>query len=204
MKTIAHLLDQNRAWARSRVAADPHFFDRLVGIQRPGYLWIGCSDSRVPANQIVGLDPGEMFVHRNIANIVAPGDPNSMAVLQYALEALGVRHVIVCGHYGCGGVRAVLDNEFGGAAHVERWLGPLRQVAATRADVLKKCADDGERWDRLCELNVVDQVERLASTDVVRQQRMKGDEVFLHGLIYSLSDGLLHELPVGVAEGASR
>lgn len=194
MKTIADLLEQNRAWAKGRVAADPQFFQRLVGIQRPGYLWIGCSDSRVPANEIVDLEPGEMFVHRNIANIVAPGDANCMAVVQYAIETLGVRHVVVCGHYGCGGVRAVLDGAFDGAAHVERWLTPLRYLAMARGDALAASANDAERWDRLCELNVIDQVERLSSSDVLTRAQSSGTQVFVHGLIYSLRDGLLRQL----------
>src|SRR5471030_255738 len=131
MKTIPDLLEQNRVWAATYTMADPQFFNRLCAIQRPEYLWIGCSDSRVPANQIVALEPGALFVHRNIANVVVPGDPNCMAVVQYAIETLGVRQMIVCGHYGCGGVRAALDNNYDGAAHVERWLTPLRQLAAT-------------------------------------------------------------------------
>src|SRR5260370_24195134 len=140
MKTIPELLEQNRAWGARHTASDARFSDRLSDIQRPDYLWIGCSDSRVPANEIVGLEPGELFVHRNVANIVVPGDPNCMGVVQYAIEALGVRHVIVCGHYGCGGVRAALDNRFDGAAHVERWLSPLRQLAMLRAAELARCA----------------------------------------------------------------
>src|SRR5436305_9154971 len=127
MKSLGHLFERNRAWAASRIAADPHFFDRLCEIQRPDYLWIGCSDSRVPANEIVGLDPGELFVHRNVANIIAPGDSNALAVVQYAIETLNVRHVIVCGHYGCGGVLAALEHaDLSGA--IERWLSPLEHI----------------------------------------------------------------------------
>lgn len=196
MKTISQLLDQNRAWAARRTAADPQFFERLSSIQRPDYVWIGCSDSRVPANEIVGLDPGEMFVHRNIANLIATGDPNCMGVVQYAVEALGVRHLIVCGHYGCGGVRAVLDNRFDGAAHVERWLSPLRHLAIARTSELEALPADAERWDRLCEINVVEQVRRLRSSDVLAGKQLRGLEIFVHGLIYDIRDGLLHELTI--------
>jgi carbonic anhydrase len=194
MKTIPELLEQNRAWAARHTAADARFFDRLSEIQRPDYLWIGCADSRVPANEIVGLEPGELFVHRNVANIVVPGDPNCMGVVQYAIEVLGVRHVIVCGHYGCGGVRAALDNRYEGAAHVERWLSPLRQLAGLRTAELSRCATDDERWQKLCELNVMEQVRRLLATDVLMEARLRGIEVLVHGLIYSLRDGLLREL----------
>src|ERR1051326_4604518 len=159
MKTLPDLFARNRAWAKARVAADPEFFDRLCGIQRPDYLWIGWSDSRVPANEIVDLAPGEMFVHRNIANIVMPGDPNGLAVVQYAIEALGVRHVIVCGHYGCGGVLAVLEGGVTGA--VERWLEPLRQIASAHHAELDAIPDRIEKWRRLCEINVREQVARL-------------------------------------------
>ncbi len=202
MKTIHELLDQNRAWAARRTAADPRFFDKLSEIQRPDYLWIGCADSRVPANQIVGLDPGEMFVHRNVANLVVPGDPNCMGVVQYGVEVLGVRHIIVCGHYGCGGVRAALENRFDGAMHVERWLAPLRQLAISRAATLAACASDAERWARLCEINVVEQVGRVLGSDVLARARLRGIDVAVHGLIYSLQDGLLREL-VTVDAGAT-
>jgi carbonic anhydrase len=194
MRTLPDLLELNRAWASRRTAADPRFFDRLSGIQRPDFLWIGCADSRVPANEIVGLDPGELFVHRNVANIVVPGDPNCMGVVQYAIETLAVRHVIVCGHYGCGGVRAVLDNRFDGAAHVERWLAPLRELAASRQVDLSSCATDDARWAKLCEINVVEQVQRLSHSDVLVQAQHRGSDVAIYGVIYSLRDGLLREL----------
>jgi carbonic anhydrase len=194
MKTIDELLEQNRAWAARRTAADPRFFDKLTHIQRPDYLWIGCADSRVPANEIVGLEPGELFVHRNVANIVAPGDPNCMGVVEYAIDVLHVRRVIVCGHYGCGGVRAVLDNTFGGSAHVERWLNPLRDIASTHAAELSSLASDDARWARLCELNVIEQASRLESSDVLAGARLRRITVTVHPLIYSLQDGLLHEL----------
>jgi carbonic anhydrase len=194
MKSIPELLKQNRAWAQRHTASDPRFFDRLSEIQRPDYLWIGCSDSRVPANEIVGLAPGELFVHRNVANLVSPGDPNCMGSVQYAIETLAVRHVIVCGHYGCGGVYAALANDFAGAAHVERWLAPLRELASSRAAELSACASEEERWNALCEMNVVEQVQRLLSTDVLARARLNGIEVGVYGMIYSLRDGLLREL----------
>ena len=194
MKTIPELLEQNRQWASQHVAADPRFFNRLSEIQRPDYLWIGCADSRVPANEIVGLAPGELFVHRNVANIVEPGDANCMGVVQYAIDTLAVRNVIVCGHYGCGGVRAALENKFDGSSHVERWLSPLRQLAVSRTGELAGCATDEQRWERLCELNVVEQVRRLLSSDVLARARLRGVAISVYGLIYSLRDGLLREL----------
>lgn len=194
MKTIARLFEQNRLWASQLTAADPDFFNRLSEIQRPDYLWIGCADSRVPANEIVGLAPGELFVHRNVANIVEPGDANCMGVVQYALDTLAVRRVIVCGHYGCGGVRAALENKFDGSSHVERWLSPLRQLAASHGGELAGCATDEARWETLCEINVVEQVRRLLSSDVLAHARLRGVAISVYGMIYSLRDGLLHEL----------
>lgn len=192
MKTLNDLLARNREWAKSHTDTDPHFFDRLVGIQHPGYLWIGCSDSRVPANQIVGLDPGEMFVQRNIANIVAVSDTNCMAVIQYAIEALGVRKAVVCGHYGCGGVRAALENRYDGMHHAERWLTPLAQIARSHRDELTGSFE--ENWAKLCELNVMEQVRILKDCDVVRRANQRGDSISVYGLIYDLSDGLLRHL----------
>ncbi len=193
MKTLTEILNKNRAWAARIKSLDPKFFDRLSEIQRPDFLWIGCADSRVPANEIVGLAPGELFVHRNVANIVVSGDPNCMAVVQYAIETLGVKHIIVCGHYGCGGVRAVLENNFGGQAHVERWLQPLRDIAGKHASELANYATIEERWEKLCEINVCEQVERLMESDVIVRARMRGD-IFVYGMIYALRDGLLREL----------
>jgi carbonic anhydrase len=200
MKALTHLLERNRAWASGRLANDPQFFERLCDIQQPKYMWIGCSDSRVSANEIVGMGSGEVFVHRNVANIVAPGDTNCMAVVQYAVERLGVRHIIICGHYGCGGVRAVLE---GGAsevpAHVQRWLSPLRHLAASRSTDLAEISDPDNRWRRLCELNVVDQVQRLLASDVLVEAGLRGVEVIAHGWIYDLRDGLLRDLAVSRA-----
>ena len=192
MKTLSYLFEQNRSWAASRVADDPHFFERLCEIQRPEFLWIGCSDSRVPANQIVGLAPGEMFVHRNIANIITPGDANALAVVQYAIEALHVRHIIVCGHYGCGGVLAALEGGTSGA--VERWLAPLRHIAYEHSAELDAIDDRHARWRRLCEINVIEQVRRLQSTDVLSSAQARGIEVHVHSWIYDLRDGLLRDL----------
>jgi len=188
MKYLPELFRKNREWAAGMTAADPHFFERLCEIQRPDYLWIGCSDSRVPANQIVGLTPGEQFVHRNIANLVDPRDPNVMAVIQFAIETLGVRHIIVCGHYGCGGLKAAMD----GAGHgfVAEWLAPLRRFVEEHPT---------QDWETLCEMNVKLQVDVLRRTDVVREAWASGRELYLHGWIYSLKDGLLRDLDVSVA-----
>jgi carbonic anhydrase len=194
VNTLPHLFERNRAWAAARVASDPHFFDRLCDIQNPDYLWIGCSDSRVPANEIVGLAPGELFVHRNVANLVQLGDSNCLAVVQYAIETLGVRHIIVCGHYGCGGVLAALERSEQSTGHIERWLAPLRHLANTRGSELSAIEDRGARWRRLCEINVVEQVQRLLSTDVLIEANARGITVGVHGWIYDLRDGLLRDI----------
>jgi len=198
MRTLPELFERNRAWAAARRGADPQFFDRLCDIQQPDYLWIGCADSRVPANEIVGLAPGELFVHRNVANIVAPGDTNCLAVVQYAVEVLGVRHIIVCGHYGCGGVRAALDRAANTPSHVERWLAPLYALASARAAELARVDDFSARWARLCEINVCEQMRRLQETDVLTNARLRGKEVFVHAWIYDLRDGLLRDLAPGL------
>ena len=198
MRNLTHLLERNRAWASGRLAKDPQFFDRLCDIQRPEYMWIGCSDSRVSANEIVGMRVGEIFVHRNVGNIVAPGDTNCMAVVQYAVEKLDVRHIIICGHYGCGGVRAVLQAEASEPpAHIQRWLTPLRELAAARSAELAEISDPAARGRRLCELNVADQVQRLLASDVLVNAGLRGVEVIVHGWIYDLRDGLLRDLGVG-------
>ena len=200
MKCLTHLLERNRAWASGRLAEDPQYFDRLCDIQQPEYMWIGCSDSRVSANEIVGMRSGEVFVHRNVANIVAPGDTNCMAVVQYAVETLGVRHIIVCGHYGCGGVRAVLESGASEVpAHVQRWLSPLQRLAASRSADLAEIPDPADRWRRLCEWNVVEQVQRLLASDVLVNAGLRGAEVIVHGWIYDLRDGLLRDLAVSRA-----
>jgi carbonic anhydrase len=196
MKTLPELFANNVAWARRKTDSDPLYFARLLNIQRPEYLWIGCSDSRVPANEIVGLAPGELFVHRNVANIVVTTDPNAMAVIEFAIEQLGVRHVIVTGHYGCGGVRAALDHNATG--YTKRWLEPLEQLALEQKAVLETLATFEERWARLCELNVVRQLVTLRQSNVVKNAWSHGLSVTLHGWIYDLKDGLLKDLNVGV------
>ncbi len=200
MRHLTHLLERNRAWASGLLAENPRYFDRLCDIQQPEYMWIGCSDSRVSANEIVGMRSGEVFVHRNVANIVAPGDTNCMAVVQYAVEALSVRHIIVCGHYGCGGVRAVLESGASEVpAHVRRWLSPLQGLAASRSADLAEIPDPADRWRRLCEWNVVEQVQRLLASDVLVNAGLRGTEVIVHGWIYDLRDGLLRDLAVSRA-----
>lgn len=195
MNYLPQLFEKNRNWAARHVADDPHYFQRLCEIQQPAYLWIGCSDSRVPANEIVGLAPGELFVHRNVANLVSSGDANCMSAVQYAVEVLQVRHIIVTGHYGCGGVRAVLESTPAGV-HVDRWLAPLRQVSLSHGSELLAIPDFTQRWARLCELNVEAQVRNLLASDVVIDARLRGLELFVHGWIYDLHDGLLRDLGV--------
>jgi len=193
MRPLAELLARNRAWAAAQTRDDPRYFRRLSEIQRPRYLWIGCADSRVPANEIVGLPSGEVFVHRNVANLVRPDDPNCMAAVQYAVEVLGVRDIIVCGHYGCGGVRAALDGDDSG--FVGTWLAPLRRLARENATLLS--ADGASTaWDRLCEMSVVAQVRALAGAPMVQMAWAVGQPLTIHGWIYSISDGLLRDLDV--------
>ena len=189
MKYLPHLFDNNRRWAAERLTEDPHFFERLCEIQTPEYLWIGCADSRVPANQIVGLTPGQMFVHRNVANLVRIDDPNCMAVVQYAVEVLKIKHIIVTGHYGCGGVRAGLEDSATG--FVGEWLRPVVALRDRHAEELRGAADP---WVRLCELNVIEQVEQLLRSEVL--VRARGSDLDVHGWIYDLRDGLLRDLGV--------
>lgn len=194
MESLTRLFDNNRAWAADRVRQDPKFFSRLTGQQAPAYLWIGCSDSRVPANEIVGLDPGELFVHRNVANIVVHTDVNCLSVLQYAVDVLKVGHVIVCGHYGCGGIRAALD----GTAHglIDNWLQHVQDVQHAHQSELLHLADVDARIDRLAELNVIEQVRNIARTTIVQDAWRRDQPLKVHGLIYGLKDGLLHDLGV--------
>ncbi len=196
MFSLANLFDNNRQWAEGQTQRDPQFFERLCDIQSPDFLWIGCADSRVPANVIVGLAPGELFVHRNIANVVPTGDTNCMAVVQYAVEELKVRHIIVCGHYGCGGVKAAL----GGALHgsIDRWVQHVRNVRAAHAAELDQLADPVARWRRLCELNVAAQVQSVSQIPYVREAWQSGQSLAIHGWIYDVRDGLLRDLKVGV------
>jgi carbonic anhydrase len=187
----ADLLDNNRRWAADREAEEPGFFARLTRQQTPAYLWIGCSDSRVPANEIVGLPPGEVFVHRNIANVVVHSDLNALSVVQYAVDALRVRHVIVTGHYGCGGVRAALSGARIGL--VDNWLRHVQDVARTHRGLLEDLAPD-KRADRLAELNVLAQVENLCRTTILQEAWARGQAVAVHGWIYGLHDGRLRDL----------
>ena len=192
MTSIARLLDNNRAWAADVEAKRPGFFRRLAGQQAPRYLWIGCADSRVPANEIVGLDPGELFVHRNVANVVVHTDFNCLSVLQFAVDVLEVEHVLVVGHYGCGGVRAALEDSTRGL--IGNWLRHVQDVAARHSAELDGAASLDDRVARLCELNVIEQVMHLARTTILQDAWGRGQPVSLHGLIYGLKDGLLQDL----------
>ncbi len=192
MNNLDKLLQGNRDWAARSLERDPDFFRRLVGQQAPDYLWIGCSDSRVPANQITGLQPGEVFVHRNVANLIPGEDLNSHSVIQYAVEVLQVSHVIVCGHYGCGGVTASLRDERAGL--VDYWLTSVRALRDRYSAALSAVPDEAVRISMLCELNVIEQVMNLSRTLVVRRAWESGQELDLHGCIYGLEDGLLRDL----------
>ena len=193
---LDHLKANNKAWAARKVAADPGFFKRLMGQQAPDYLWIGCSDSRVPASEIVDLDPGELFVHRNVANLAPPQDANYLSVLQFAVEVLKVKHIMVVGHYGCGGVAAAVDG--GRRGLVDHWLHPIREVHEAHRCELDKLGSQTERLDRLCELNVIRQVQNVASDLFVQDAWTRGQDLWVHGLVYSLEDGLLNDLNVSV------
>jgi len=194
MKHLDHLFANNRAWAGESVVRDPEYFSRLCHQQRPDLLWIGCSDSRVPANEIVGLAPGELFVHRNVANLVPVTDLNAMAVIEYAVNGLHVKHIIVCGHYHCGGIQAAIEGHQAGA--VALWLQPARLVADANREELDAIPKSGERWDRLCELNVAAQVQAVASSEIVEHAWERGLPLAVHGWIYDLHDGLLRDLEV--------
>jgi carbonic anhydrase len=194
MRYISQLLEYNRNWAARVTAEDPEFFDRLSRQQAPRYFWIGCADSRVPANQITGLLPGEMFVHRNVANVVVHTDLNCLSTIQFAVEVLKVREVIVCGHYGCGGVRAALVDQRLGL--IDNWLRHVQDVAGKHRAQLDAINTEEARFDRLCELNVVEQVTNVCQTTVVREAWGRGQELVVHGWIYRLSDGLIRDLEV--------
>ena len=196
---IAELFERNRAWADAMVADDPAFFTDLAERQAPEYLWIGCSDSRVPANQIVGLAPGDVFVHRNVANVVVHTDLNCLSVLQYAVDVLRVRHVIVCGHLGCGGVAAALERTRHGL--IDNWLRHVVDVGEKHSDELAQLPVE-ERVDRLCELNVAEQVANVCQTTIVEDAWARGQPLTVHGLVYRLEDGLLRDLGVS-ADGLS-
>jgi carbonic anhydrase len=191
LKTLNHLFDNNLAWATSIKEKDPEFFRRLSKQQAPEYLWIGCSDSRVPANQITGLQPGEVFVHRNIANVVVHTDLNCLSVIQFAVEVLKVKHIIICGHYGCGGVKAALENHEHGL--IDNWLRHIKDVIrfnSRQFDGLKH----NEKLDLLCEINVREQVTNICNTTIVQNAWKQGKELSIHGWIYSIENGILKDL----------
>jgi carbonic anhydrase len=194
---VQRLLDNNRSWSASRTRANPTFFEELCELQEPDYLWIGCADSRVPANEIVGLQPGELFVHRNVANVVAPGDANCLSVLQFAVDVLEVRHIIVCGHYGCGGVAAAIEDHPSGA--LGHWLDNIERVYEANRDELDRLADVAARRRRLCELNVLAQVRNVAQTTTVSGAWKRSQALSIHGWIYDLRDGLLKEISAPVS-----
>jgi carbonic anhydrase len=192
MKKLPHLYDNNRTWAARTEKERPGFFRTLAQQQAPEYLWIGCADSRVPANEIVGLLPGELFVHRNVANVVVHTDMNCLSVLQYAVEILRVKHIIVCGHYGCGGVKAALEE--GPHGLIDNWLGHIRDVYRRRSEELEKISDGARRVDRLCELNVIAQAANVGHTTIVQEAWRRGQALTIHGWIYGISNGLLKDL----------
>jgi len=203
MSSPNDLLANNRRWAEGITRRDPEFFHRLARLQRPRYLWIGCSDSRVPANEIVGLMPGELFVHRNVANIVVHSDLNCLAVLQYAVEVLRVEHIIVCGHYGCGGVEAAWKGSRLGL--IDNWLRHVGDVARRHAGAFSKTMTDSESADRLGELSVLEQVANVCQTTVVSEAWRRGQPLAVHGWIYRLEDGILRDLGLSITrEGALR
>ena len=200
MKDLKRIFKQNRAWAENIKANDPDFFPTLAKQQSPRFLWIGCADSRVPATQLVGMMPGEMFVHRNVANVVDHTDFNCLSVMQYAVDVLKVEHIIVCGHHGCGGVRAAMNNLQLGL--IDNWLRHVQDVWLKHKALLANVQDKNERLGRLCELNVVEQVANVARTTIVQSAWERGQEVVVHGVIYSLEDGLLRDLDVSIDNAA--
>lgn len=197
MRLLPQLIENNRKWAASMVEKQPDFFERLAEKQTPELLWIGCADSRVPANQIVGMMPGEVFVHRNIANVVVHTDFNCLSVLEFAVAVLKVKHIIVCGHYGCGGVKAASENHHLGL--IDNWLRHIRDVRQKHEAVLREVTDEKDRFDRLCELNVVEQAHNVCHTTVVQEAWAKGQSLAVHGWIYRIQDGLLRDLSVTIS-----
>ena len=200
MSDLAHLFEQNRSWAGAISKARPEFFSQLSEQQAPEYLWIGCADSRVPANEIVGLLPGELFVHRNVANLVIHTDFNCLSVIEYAVSVLKVRHIIVCGHYGCGGVRTA----FGGSrlGLIDNWLRHIRDLGERHRGELERITDEEQRLDRLCELNVIAGVRHVSQTTMVESAWREDRKLVVHGWIYSLKDGLIRDLKVDVSSQA--
>lgn len=191
MDTLKHLFENNKAWAAGITEKDPDFFPKLSKQQNPKYLWIGCADSRVPANQIIGLAAGEVFVHRNIANVVVHTDLNCLSVIQYAVDILKVEHIIICGHYGCGGIKAAMEELQHGL--IDNWLRHIQDVCRFNADKLEGLDQEAKR-NKLCELNVMEQVKNVSNTTIVQNARKRGDKLAIHGWIYNLENGILHDL----------
>jgi carbonic anhydrase len=202
MKTIRTLFENNRTWARRMIRRNPRFFKSLALQQNPRFLWIGCADSRVPANEIVGLLPGELFVHRNVANLVIHTDVNCLSVLQYAVDVLKVEHVIVCGHYGCGGVKAAVEDHRHGL--IDNWLRHIWDIAQRRREELDAEPDEAVRLRRLCEINVEEQVANVTHTTIVQDAWHRGQKLKVHGWIYDIQDGLLKDLGVSVGGSPKR
>lgn len=200
MKLLQHLFDNNRRWAEAMERNSPGIFKRLAQGQSPKYLWIGCSDSRIPANEVIGLMPGEVFVHRNVANLVIHTDMNLLAVLQYAVEVLKVEHVIVCGHYGCGGIQAALCNDSLGL--IDNWLRFVKDLYHQHAGLLEHLPKE-QRADRLCELNVIQQVANVCYTTIVQDAWRRGQKLAVHGWVYAIQDGLLRDLNVCISSPES-
>ena len=197
MRLLPELIENNRKWAEDVAQRDPGFFSRLSARQTPEFLWIGCSDSRVPANEIVGLVPGEIFVHRNIANLVVHSDVNCLSVIEYAVAVLKIKHIIVCGHYGCGGVKAATERHHLGL--IDNWLRYIRDVRQKHCDALCAIQDETARLDRLCELNVIEQSLNVCHTTVVQDAWEKGQRLSIHGWIYAIQDGLIRDLNITMA-----
>jgi len=196
MNDLSQLLESNRRWAERIRREDPDFFPKLSKQQAPKFLWIGCSDSRMPANQIADMLPGQIFVHRNVANLVLQTDLNCLSVMQYAVDVLQVKHVIVCGHHGCGGVQAALQNRRLGL--IDEWLSNVQDVQSKHERLVESAGDEDGQWDRLCELNVIEQVRHVCMTTIVRSAWARGQELSVHGLVYSLKDGILRDLQVEI------
>jgi carbonic anhydrase len=197
MRSLTNLIERNRAWAEQITARDPDFFQNLSKQQSPEYFWIGCSDSRVPANEIVNLSPGEMFVHRNVANVVVHTDLNCLSATQFAVEALQVKHIIVCGHYGCGGVKAALLNQKLGL--IDNWLRHVHDVVQKHASLLAEVSEESDRVDKLCELNTIEQVYNVCQTTIVQSAWERGQQLIVHGWVYALTDGLVRDLNIHIA-----
>jgi carbonic anhydrase len=197
MNKLPHLFENNLAWSKNIRETNAEFFETLAKQQSPEYLWIGCSDSRVPANEIVGLLPGELFVHRNVSNLVVHSDMNCLSVIQFAVDVLRVKHIIVCGHYGCGGVAASIEEKPHGL--IDNWLRNIRDISNKYSNELASFTNNQTKVDRLCELNVIEQVQNVANTTVVQEAWRRGQEITVHGWIYGIKDGLLSDLDVSVS-----